>query len=94
MIETGPGPRHLRIAGDGRPGSTQIELDGRDITHALTGLNLVLGVDRMPTAVLSLAVFDTSTEIAADVLVPQETRALLEQLGWTAPNSEQQEGGA
>lgn len=83
----------LRISGTGLRGGTEVQLDGQDITNALEGLSLRLGVDNMPTAALDVLLHDVSTEVENPVIVvPEKTHALLVQLGWTPPVNGEQGG--
>ena len=89
MSKCGVRPQRLRLGGTGLPGGTQIELDGVDIAHAVTGLSLHIGVDNLPTAVFDVALRELDTDLEQPrVTVPDETRDLLVRLGWTPPAEE------
>ncbi|MFG2269128.1 hypothetical protein ACGFNY_05060 [Streptomyces chartreusis] len=79
----------LRISGPGH--TSQVELSGHDISHALTGVTLRLDAGSVPTATLEVALWEVPTELdAVQVKVPDETRELLVRLGWTPPAEEDQ----
>lgn len=64
-----------------------VHLDGTDIAHALTGIALTLGVNKAATATLDLVIVDVTEvqDTEARIVIPDATRDLLVQLGWTAP---------
>jgi phage protein D len=89
MSKYGVRPRKLRLGGTGLPGGTQVELDGVDVASAVTGLSLRIGVNDRPTAVVDVVLHELDTELKNPrVVVPDKTRALLVQLGWTPPAEE------
>ncbi|HEX2657846.1 MAG TPA: hypothetical protein VHU40_06225 [Polyangia bacterium] len=89
MSTQGNRPGALRITGTGLPGGTTVELDGEDVTGALTGLSLQVGVGCRPTATLGLNVRDLSTEVENPrIVMTEKTRDLLARLGWTPPAEE------
>lgn len=89
MSKDGSSPRSLRITGTGRPGGTQVELDGQDISRALRGVTLRLDTEHRPTAVLDIDVHDLDADTAeTHIAIPEPTRALLTRLGWTPPAGE------
>lgn len=74
----------LRITQSGM--DQTVQLDGVDITHALRGVTLRLGVGSLPVAELDAAVYDVDTVAEGAVVhVPEATRAALVALGWTPP---------
>ncbi|MER7126746.1 hypothetical protein [Micrococcus luteus] len=79
----------IEISGTGLPGGTAVRLNGRDIARDLCGLSLTLGADQFPKVELELAVFETVRLELEDVQVyiPDTTRELLVQLGWTPPSN-------
>lgn len=82
-------PRHHRLAITTAAtgyGST-VTLDGQDISHALTGLTLNLGVGRASIATLDLLLIDITEvkDAQTRILVPDATRDALTALGWTPP---------
>jgi hypothetical protein len=84
---SGPAWRTLRINGPGH--TSRVQLDGEDISSALTGMRLHLAAGSVPTATLELALWEAPTELdAVRVMVPDETRELLVRLGWTPPAEE------
>lgn len=89
MSKYGVRPGKLRLGGTGLPGGTQVELDGVDVASAVTGLSLRIGVNDRPTAVVDVVLNELDTELENPrVVVPDKTRALLVQLGWTPPAEE------
>ena len=64
-----------------------ITIDGHDISNALTGLTLEIGVGKVPTATLDLLLIDTTEYQDAEtrILIPEATRDTLVALGWTPP---------
>jgi hypothetical protein len=63
-----------------------IQLDGQDIFAS--GLTLKLDARSMPLVVLEVPLLEADVGVDADeaiVIVPEETAAILVQLGWTAP---------
>jgi hypothetical protein len=81
--------RHPRLAiratatGHGRT----VTLDGNDISKALTGVTLTLGVGQVPTATLDLLLIDVTEVQDAEtrILIPDATRDALTAIGWTPP---------
>ncbi|MEV7491422.1 hypothetical protein AB0O08_11775 [Streptomyces anulatus] len=83
----------LHISGTGLPGGTTVQLDGKDIAAALTGLTLRICGEARPTAVLDVVLHDLATDVAEPrIVVPAKTEALLVQLGWTPPVDGEQQG--
>lgn len=81
------GLHHLKISapkGHAAIGTT-VELDGVRIENALRAVDLHLAVDDITTATLDVVYFAGEFVGDAKVVVPEETRALLKQLGWTPP---------
>lgn len=92
MSKNGTRPGSLSIIGDGMPGSTVVELDGRDITRAVSGVTVEIDVDSKPTALLNVLLFDVSTHLDNPcVVIPDATRELLVQLGWKPPQDDETE---
>lgn len=83
MITHGPGPRKLSISSDGIGGT--VHLADQDISSALTGVSLKLGVGDIPTATLDVLLLDLTSEVEAVIEIPPATHDLLVQLGWTPP---------
>lgn len=82
-------PRNLRIGKPENRGGWLVELDGHDISHALTGLRLSL--DSGPVGEVRLDVIAEELETHSDVIVllPDATKDLLVRLGWTPPAEEE-----
>jgi hypothetical protein len=76
----------LQITADGvKARSAKVHLDGQDVSSALRGITLALDVDHVTTATLDLVGPLTDVDTPAVVVLPEETRKLLVQLGWTPP---------
>ncbi|MFI1889823.1 hypothetical protein [Streptomyces jumonjinensis] len=88
----------LRISGTGYAGGTKVYVEGKDVSRALTGVTVQVGVGNVPTATLGVAratatldivLWDLSTELdGVKVVIPPQTRELLIRLGWTPPVEE------
>ncbi len=78
------GPSKLHVSGG--PRRLDVTLDGQEIGNALTGVTVTLGSGQFPTAELHAAILtaDVDGEMVV-VKLPEATRALLVQLGWTPP---------
>jgi len=65
-----------------------VTIDGHDISRALTGLTLSIGVGQIPTATLDLLLIDATQfqDAEARILIPEATRETLLALGWTEPD--------
>ena len=82
--------RDVQITGLG-PGysNTQVTLDGTDVSRGLTGLTLRADVDDMPRLTLDVLTLDiTKVGGQMEILIPDHTRELLVELGWTPPTDE------
>jgi hypothetical protein len=86
MSKHGARPGKLHITSDGV--ASRVRLDGEDISRALVGVRLNLGVGVLPQATLDVLVHDLTTETEGQVVLPEATRDLLVRLGWTPPAEE------
>ena len=78
--------RHLKIAcPSGLAHNTTVELDGQSITRSLRGIVLRAEVGDMVTAELDLRYLAAEFDGQAKAVLPDETQAVLKQLGWTPP---------
>ena len=66
------------------PGRAEIEVNGARLERVVSGFHLRGGVGEMPTLELELFL-STEWSGPADIRIPDETRAALIALGWTAP---------
>lgn len=92
MSKYGQDPyRTLKIEGRGVKG-VRVELEGQDISPALSGLTLRCEGGSLPTATLEVALWETTvSHDRVNLHIPPQTRELLTRLGWTPPsNGEQQ----
>lgn len=63
-----------------------VELNGQDISRALKGLTVTLRADAVPSVTLNVLVEKMVSDFfEADLYIPQATRDLLAQFGWTPP---------
>ncbi|HEY9473386.1 MAG TPA: hypothetical protein VIS06_05965 [Mycobacteriales bacterium] len=62
----------------------EVSLDGESISDAVRGLTLTMCAGDIPTLTLDV-VADVLFDGQTDVVIPEETRALLVRLGWTPP---------
>ncbi|MFL6141593.1 MAG: hypothetical protein ACJ72N_06960 [Labedaea sp.] len=78
-------PAKIRIQTDGTLG--HVEFDGVDISNAIDGLRFEHHAGRLPRVELRPIVveLDAALHGAGKVFIPDETRQLLTQLGWTPP---------
>lgn len=74
------------------PGSSEIRMDGADISRAVYGYSISQNVNELPRVVLSLAMYELKQEAKALVSIPEETRTLLRALGWTPPEEVSDDG--
>ena len=75
---------NVRITGHGV--EAKVELNGDDISNAVSGLDLKMAVGELPLLKLGVLVMDLSNEIdGVTVEIPEETASLLVKLGWTPP---------
>ncbi|MFJ9037470.1 hypothetical protein ACIRF8_12885 [Streptomyces sp. NPDC102406] len=82
-------PRSLRISTPAGRGGHLVELDGVDVSRALYGLTLTVAAGGPPTAVLNVVAKEIPTELdGVRAHLPDATRELLVQLGWTPPAEE------
>lgn len=67
-----------------------ITIDGTDISpQALAGLSIKAGTDGVPRLTLDVVAVDvTKVGGQMEILIPDETRGLLVELGWTPPADE------
>ena len=80
---------NLAISSD-RPTEAKVTLDGRDISKALRGIRIDVEYGEPIAAHLELVVyqFHAPNLDGATVQIPEATRELLIQLGWTPPAAE------
>lgn len=84
-------PRTLRISTPTDRSGQVVELNGVDISRALLGLTLYVRAGEMPTAFLDVIAEEIPTELdEVRAYLPEATRDLLVQLGWTPPAEEAQ----
>jgi hypothetical protein len=78
----------LRVASRG-PWNARVELDGLDVSNAVESVAVTYRFGESPTAVLKLAGLPDAQAAAEDteIVLPDETRALLVALGWTPPEA-------
>lgn len=81
-------PRNLRIAKPENRGGWIVELDGHEISHALTGLRLNLDTSPIGEVRLDVIAEEVQTHTDVIVLLPEATKELLVRLGWTPPAEE------
>ena len=62
-----------------------VVIDGLDVSSSVRAYDLHAEVGKIPVLVLDLLPFDRSVSGQAHVRVPDKTRAVLVQLGWTPP---------
>lgn len=83
--------RHVRVTSDGMRGA--VEVDGVDLSGAVTNLHLSAGVDEFTELDLDLVLAVHQTEFEGQarvqVLMTDETRDALIHLGWTPPRGTQ-----
>ena len=66
-----------------------VQLDDRDIMAS--GLTLKMDARSMPYVVLEVPLLEVDADVeGATVIVPEETAAVLRQLGWTAPLAQEE----
>jgi hypothetical protein len=81
--------RRLQISRGGESRGAKVHLDGEDIGRDLTALTLRLVAGKATTAVLDVFIDDLSTDLEdVQAVVPEATRKLLVQLGWTPPEGD------
>jgi phage protein D len=79
--------RTLQIASN-KFGNYDIMLDDHDISGAIRGIDLTIHVGALPRAELDLLILEVASHrMAADITIPDSTRELLIQLGWTPPEA-------
>jgi len=65
---------------------SRVELNGNDISSALTGVRLCLDAGAMPTATLDICAWEIPVDLdQVRIEIPARTQALLVELGWTPP---------
>lgn len=63
-----------------------VELNGQDISRSLKGLTVTLRAGAVPSVTLNVLVEKIGSDFPeADLYIPQATRDLLAQFGWTPP---------
>jgi hypothetical protein len=72
----------IRILSSGQ--TAEMTLNGLDVSKAVTGYSIQQSAGEAPRVHIQLRVLP-DFEGAADVSIPDETRAALVALGWTAP---------
>lgn len=66
-------------------GMGTVEIDGVDVSRAVSSVRIHAEVGERPHVTLGLALHDVSTLSEARVLIPEDTAAALVALGWTPP---------
>ncbi|MFI9005093.1 hypothetical protein [Streptomyces sp. NPDC053541] len=66
-------------------GAASVELDGTDVSRAVTSVHVHAEHGERPHVTLGLALHDISTLAETRILVPEDTAAALVALGWTPP---------
>lgn len=74
------------------PGKAAVQVNGT-VLHGVTALRVEGAVDRVPSLVLELPLWEVEVEGGVEVEVPPETRAALVLLGWTPPPGGPATGG-
>lgn len=66
-----------------------VELNGQDVSGALRGLNVNIRAGEIPSVTMNVLVEKTEGDFPeADLYIPEATRQLLIQFGWTPPVEE------
>lgn len=77
---------HLKITTGGRVGQGTVEMDGEEIGPGLLGVDVCLHVRELNTATLELSAPTFEVDGEFQIILPEETQALLKRLGWTPPS--------
>jgi hypothetical protein len=72
------------------PGRARIEVNGHDISNAVSGMDLRLRPGEIPELNLDLRVLDVSSVDSAEVevFIPSQVHDALVKLGWSPPQEE------
>ena len=72
-----------------KPGTTVVELDGADITKLTTGVVVSYAVGQIPRVELDVLAFEATSDAGlAEIVLSEDTRALLVKFGWTPPRDD------
>jgi hypothetical protein len=85
MQQRHPDFHHLKVTATSQAGHGTVELDGTPIQRGLRGIDLRLHAGEVNAATLELVVPTMDVEGEFEVVLPEETQALLKRLGWTPP---------
>jgi hypothetical protein len=77
---------HLKVVTTSQLGTAKVELDGEDMAGAFAALELRLRSGEPNLAVVELAIPMADAEGEFEVVLREETQALLKRLGWTPPD--------
>lgn len=79
-------PVTIKLDGTRRGGT--VEIDGHDISAAITAVRVDAEASRMPRVTVDVASFSTTIDGTATIGIPQRTHDALVALGWTPPGGE------
>ncbi|HEY5987611.1 MAG TPA: hypothetical protein VIV12_14740 [Streptosporangiaceae bacterium] len=76
---------HLKVTTTSQGGHATVELDGMRMDGALLALGLRVRAGEPNSATLDLYAPTVEAEGEFEVVLPEQTQALLKRLGWTPP---------
>jgi hypothetical protein len=80
------GKHHLKVVTTNQVGRATVELNGEHVENGVSGVDLHLHVGEVNMATLELVAPTAEIEGEFEVLLREETQALLKRLGWTPPD--------